>query len=95
MKTVILIFIAITLNAKILDVKQLFNFKSIAVKKEILQKSRTYYGKTAVDESKVKEIALRFDGFVTKVYADKSYTYIKKGDRLLKLYSKDIIICLK
>jgi len=91
MKTVIFLLIAVTLNAKILEVKQLFNFKSVTVKKELSQKSRTYYGKTAVDESKVKEVALRFDAFVTKLYADKSYTYIKKGEPLLRLYSKEVL----
>ncbi len=91
MKTVILLLIAVTLNAKILEVKQLFNFKSVTVKKELLQKSRTYYGKTAVDESRVKEISLRFDAFVTKLYADKSYTYIKKNEPLFRLYSKEVL----
>ncbi len=91
MKTVIFLFIAISLNAKILEVKQLFNFKTVSVKKEVVQKSRAYYGKTAIDEQKIKEISLRFDAFVTKLYADKSYLYIKRGEPLFRLYSKEAL----
>lgn len=95
MKFLILIFLAFTLEAKILEVKQLFNFSTIEVKKEKFPQSHIYYGKTAVDESRVFDISLRFDAFVTKLTADKSYMKVKKGDLLFRLYSKEVISILE
>ncbi len=91
----ILILFTLSLDAKILEVKQLFNFSTISVKKEILAQTQTYYGRTGVDESKVHDIALRFDAYVTRLFANKRYMKIKKGDMLFKLYSKEVISALE
>ncbi len=95
MRFLIFIFLCFTLEAKIVEVKQLFNFSTVEVKKEISAQTHIYYGKTTVDESRVFDISLRFDAFVTKLIANKSYMKIKKGDILFKLYSKEVISVLQ
>ncbi len=91
MKILWILLTALLLDAQILEVKQLFNLKTIKVKKYSFGEKKSFYGKTAMDESKIHEITLRYDSFVNKLYADKLYTYIKKGDPLFNLYSKEVL----
>lgn len=95
MKILLFILLAYTLHAEILQVKQLFNYKTVTVEKKEVSSARVYYGKTVVDESRVRDISLRFDAFVTKLFGDESYKYIKKGDPLFRLYSKEVVSLLE
>lgn len=90
MRVLILVFFtAIFLQAT--TVEQLFNKKTIKVKKESIVESRTFYGNTALDESLVFDVVSRFDGYVQTLWADKTYKYLKKGDRLFSIYSDKVI----
>lgn len=80
-----------TEEPEILTVEQLFNVKTTAVKKEQVLVKKSFYGRAALDESRVVDIAPRFDGFVTVLYADKTYTPITKGQKLLDLYSPELL----
>ncbi len=92
MKTILILFLllSILLDAKILEVKQLFNKTIIKVKKENFSISKDFYGDTRIDESSVRDIVLRYDGFINKLYANKNYQSIKKSQKLFNIYSKEL-----
>ena len=47
-------------------------------------------GNVAVDETKLASIQTRFAGWIENVYADTTYEYIHKGDRLYSINSPDL-----
>jgi len=77
-------------DAKIIEVEQLFNKKIIKVKEENFGETKSFYGKTKIDESKIVDVVTRFDGFITKLNANKNYMYIKKDEPLFSVYSDKI-----
>lgn len=79
------------LNAQIVEAKQLFNKKTTKVKEEKFSFSKSFYGNTALDESLVTDVVSRFDGFITKLNADKTYMDIKENQALFSIYSDDIL----
>lgn len=78
-------------NAQIIEAKQLFNKKIIKVKKEELNITKSYYGITKIDESSLVDVVSRFDGYITKLDANKRYMSIKKDMPLYSIYSDDIL----
>ena len=83
----LLVFFA---DAKVLEVKQLFNKKIVVVQKKELKESKTFYATTKLDESKIYDITLRFSGYIQNLYANKIYLRVKKGDKLFSIYSDKI-----
>jgi len=79
------------LQAKILDAKQLFNKKITKVVKEEVSINKSFYGVTKIDESSLVDITSRFDGYITKLNANKKYMTIKKGEPLYSVYSQEIL----
>ncbi|HVT44534.1 MAG TPA: efflux RND transporter periplasmic adaptor subunit [Thermoanaerobaculia bacterium] len=47
-------------------------------------------GKTAYDESRVRDITLKLDGFIERLYVDTTGQYVRRGQPLLALYSPDL-----
>ena len=78
------------LQAQILDAKQVFNKTTTKVLKEEISFDKSYYGITKIDESSVTDIVSRFDGYITKLNANKKYMTIKKDEPLYSIYSQDI-----
>lgn len=85
------IFIALNLEAKVIEVKQLFNKTFTKVQEENISISKSFYGKLELDESKTIDITNRFDGYITKLYANKTYMTIKKNEPLFSIYSDEIL----
>ena len=81
----------IGLNGKILEVEQLFNKKLTEVKKEKKTLKKSFYGKTVLDETKVYDIVTRFDGYITNLYANKTYKNIGKNEKLFTIYSDELV----
>ena len=79
------------LQAQILDAKQLFNKKITKVVKEEVSINKSFYGVTKIDESSLVDIVSRFDGYVTKLNANKKYMTIKKGEQLYSVYSQELL----
>lgn len=71
-------------------VEQEFNIKTVKVLSKQSANYKEFYAKIESDRSKVYDINLRFDGFVTKLYANEDFMYIKKGDKLFDIYSQEI-----
>lgn len=79
------------LQAEILDAKQLFNKKITKVVKEEVSINKSFYGVTKIDESSLTDVVSRFDGYITKLNANKKYMTIKKGEPLYSVYSQELL----
>ena len=89
--TLLSLIISSNANAKIIEVEQLFNKKITQVKEESIGLMKSFYGKTAIDESNVVDITTRFDGYITKLNANKNYMFVKKDEALFSIYSDKIL----
>ena len=89
-KLLLLGTLPLTLLAQKVTVEQLFSVQTVKVKQESLSHSKKNYGFVKADEARVHHISPRFGGFVEKIYADKIYKYVKKGERLVTVYSPEV-----
>ncbi|MDQ7066582.1 MAG: efflux RND transporter periplasmic adaptor subunit [Sulfurimonas sp.] len=89
-KLLIISLLPLSLMAREATVEQLFSVQTVKVKKETTNHSRKNFGFVKVDDARVHHIAPRFGGFVEKIYADKIYKYVKKGDPLVSVYSPEV-----
>jgi RND family efflux transporter MFP subunit len=48
-------------------------------------------GNVAVDETRLAYVQTRFSGYIQKVFADATYQYVRKGQRLFTIYSPDLV----
>ncbi len=86
----LLLTITLTLLAKEATVEQLFSIQTVKVKQIMTQHTKENYGYVKADDAKVFDIAPRFGGYVIKLYANKIYKYVKKGEPLVTLYSPEV-----
>jgi len=80
----------LSLMAQKATVEQLFSVQTVKVKEQNLSHSKKNYGFVKADEARVHQISPRFGGYVEKIYADKIYKYVKKGDPLVTIYSPEV-----
>lgn len=92
---ILLLTFFLSLHAKIIEVDQLFNKTYADVSEKSISFNKTFYAKTMLDESKVVDINTRFDGFIEKLYANKSYMYVDKNKPLLSLYSDEVVSAIQ
>lgn len=85
----------VSLDAKIIEVKQLFNKTLTKVKEENISINKSFYGNTKIDEGNIIDIVNRFDGYILKLNANKSYMKISKGEKLFSIYSDEILAIQK
>lgn len=89
--TLFSLLVLTSVDAKIIEVEQLFNKKTVLVKEENVGIIKSFYGKTRIDESNTVDITTRFDGFITKLNANKNLMYVKKNETLFSIYSDEIL----
>ena len=82
---------SISLNAKVIEVQQLFNKKLIKVQKEQFFTKKSFYGITKVDEKTKVDVVTRFDGYITKLNANENLMILKKNEPLFSIYSDEIL----
>ena len=82
---------AVSTQAQILQASQLFNTSTTKVKQESFAQSRSFYAKTALDETSMVDIVTRFDGYITELYANEKMMSVQKGKALFSIYSDDIL----
>jgi Cu(I)/Ag(I) efflux system membrane fusion protein len=75
---------------KIATVEQLFSVQTIKVAKTQNSKRMSFYGYVKEDESRVHDVTPRFGGYVVRLYADKIFAKVKKGDPLVSIYSPEV-----
>ena len=72
-------------------VEQLFSVQTVKVKEQKSVMSQKNYGYVVADESRVYDVVQRFSGYIITLYADKIYQKVKKGERLAKVYSPEVL----
>lgn len=72
-------------------VEQLFNVKTVKVKRIDAAEKQTNYGYVTADQSRIEAVTPRFGGYVATLYADTLYKRVKKGDPLAKVYSPEVL----
>ena len=90
-RLLILLLFMVPLAANEATVKQLFSVQTVKVKEEKAAFSLKNYGYVTADESLLFDVAPRFGGYITTLYADKIYQKVAKGERLARVYSPDIL----
>jgi len=92
MKTIKLLclLLPLTIFAKDATVEQLFSVQTVKVKEVTTNHSKKSYGYVTADDAKVFDISPRFGGYVTKLYANKIYKHVKRGEALVTLYSPEV-----
>ena len=88
------LFLVQSINANTLDATQLFNKKLVKVEKKEIHLTKSFYGDIKIPEDAFKDINIRFDGFVGEVTKNKTYLYVKKGDKLFDIYSDEINLAM-
>jgi Cu(I)/Ag(I) efflux system membrane fusion protein len=92
MKLLMIISIVFTLSfAKEASVEQLFNVQTVKVKKVDVTKKIKSYGFAKADEARVYDVSPRFGGYAEKLYVKSTYAKVKKGDKLVKVYSPKVL----
>jgi len=83
--------ILLPLMAKEATVEQLFNVQTVKVKEENRGLSMKNFGYVTADESRIYEVVPRFGGYIITLYADKQYQKVRRGQRLAKVYSPEVL----
>ena len=89
-----LLMISALLQAKPLEVSQLFNKKTIKVTKQNITLSKIFYADIRIPDDAIKNINIRFDGFVGDLFVNKNYQLIQKGEPLFDIYSDEINLAM-
>ncbi|WOE70794.1 efflux RND transporter periplasmic adaptor subunit [Hydrogenimonas thermophila] len=90
MKKLWIILFPLLLLAEPPSVEQLFNIQTVKVKKETTGFKKKFYGLLKADEKNIVNIVPRFSGYIVKLYINRTYSYVKKGEPLAKVYSPEI-----
>ncbi|WP_457750006.1 efflux RND transporter periplasmic adaptor subunit [Sulfurimonas sp.] len=86
----LLLFLPLMVLAKEASVEQLFSVQTVKVQKVRTSHSKKNYGFVKANQARVYDVSPRFGGFVEKLYADKIYKYVKKGEPLAVVYSPEV-----
>lgn len=87
----VLFLISITfLNGKIIEAQQLFNKKTTQVIKKDISITKEFYGNSQLTDDGIVDVVTRFDGYITKLKANKNLMFIKKNQALFSVYSQEI-----
>ncbi len=79
---------AVTISA---ERRQVLGVRSEPVKKERLARRIRTVGRVAVDETRLRHIHTKFDGYVEQLYVDYTGKLVRRGERLLSIYSPELV----
>ncbi|HIP52376.1 MAG TPA: efflux RND transporter periplasmic adaptor subunit [Campylobacterales bacterium] len=86
----LLVILAVVGMSKAVTVEQLFNVKTITVKKQTIENSKTYNGYVQIADNKMYTISLTQDGFIKNLTAPSIYDKVTKGKKLFDFYSPEV-----
>jgi Cu(I)/Ag(I) efflux system membrane fusion protein len=72
------------------SVKQLFNVTTVAPQERSVSLKQKNYGFIVLDSSRVVDISPRYSGYIERLYADRLYYRVKRGDILAEAYSPKV-----
>jgi len=78
------------ISAKGVTVEQLFSVQTVKVIKSTSSKKMTNYGYVKEDEARIHDVTPRFGGYVVRLYTDKTFEKVSKGDPLVSVYSPEV-----
>ncbi|TNF44569.1 MAG: efflux RND transporter periplasmic adaptor subunit [Epsilonproteobacteria bacterium] len=93
--TSLLLLLSVFLQAEVQKIstptiEQLFNVKTIKVKRMTTAKEQVNYGYIVAEDSRKVDIHAWFSGYITKLFADTLYKKVKKGEPLAEVYSPEV-----
>ncbi|MWV62088.1 HlyD family efflux transporter periplasmic adaptor subunit [Helicobacter saguini] len=68
-----------------------FKIPVVAVKKEKISESKSYYAKLEADQSQIFSIVTRTDGFLQQLFVSQIYEKVRKNEALFTFYSPELI----
>jgi len=71
-------------------IEQLFNVKTVQVKKLSTAKKQVNYGYIVVQDSRIVDVLAWFSGYIEELHADTLYKKVKKGQALATVYSPEV-----
>jgi membrane fusion protein, copper/silver efflux system len=71
--------------------QKLIGVKTVQVTLRPLQKVISTVGKVEADERNLATINAKIEGWIEKLYADVTGSYVKKGDPLVEIYSPELV----
>jgi len=71
--------------------QQLIGLRTAAVSKGAISSDWRTVGRVAVDETRVRKINVKVDGFVEKLFVDYTGKLVRRGDPLFSIYSPDLV----
>lgn len=74
---------------------QITNIKTQTITNENLTFSISVYGKVILDESRVYHQVAHLPGRIDKLYVNEVGTYVRKGQRIASVYSKELIAVIE
>jgi len=86
----IVLFLMLLTIAQAVTVEQLFNVKTIQVKRQTIENSKTYNGYVQIADDKTYTISLTQDGFIRHLTAPNIYDKVTQGKKLFELYSPEV-----
>ena len=86
----LLLILALLTSINAITVEQLFNIKTIKVKKKSIELSRNYNGYAQIADDRLYSITLTQNGFVRGLTAPNIYDKVSKGQKLFEIYSPEI-----
>ncbi len=79
---------AVTISA---ERRQVLGVRSEPVKKQRIERRIRTVGRVAVDETRLRHIHTKFDGYVEQLYVDYTGKPVRRGERLLSIYSPELV----
>ena len=71
--------------------RALLGVRSEEVRETRIDRSIRTVGRVAADERRLAHVHAKFEGYVERLYVDFTGKFVQKGDRLLSLYSPELI----
>ncbi len=71
--------------------RQLLGLQSEEVRQQRIEKVIRTVGRVAPDERRLHHIHTKYEGYVEHLYVDFTGAFIKRGDRLLSIYSPELV----
>lgn len=68
-----------------------YKISTVKAKEMTLSPQKEFFAKTSYKDSSIKDITLKFSGYVEKVYVGEKYQNLKKGSLVLEIYSPEIL----
>jgi Cu(I)/Ag(I) efflux system membrane fusion protein len=68
-----------------------YKISTVKVKETLSAPQKEFFAKTSYKEAEIKEITLKFSGFVEKISVNEKYKTVSKGSFLFEIYSPQIL----